>query len=168
MPIPSALLNDPTKRVRYTFDIATPTPRRWTNYIKGLTIDSLTFSYLDVSFDGEYVETAEDQTSVIACALRIGNVTNLATPLVNDSANTAAPITIKQRWFDATWAVTHSELFFEGILCRPSFDAFHVVIECRAYLGRRGASPSKERGYAWTSHNPLPQGHKIPWFTVFR
>lgn len=171
MPLsPAILALLPTSRngeVRRNFvvEIQTATPRRWTPFPGGLTVNSVAYTEVK-DLEISNITKSLDGGSNVTCTLLIGNLDNLATDLVNNAANKRAIVIIRRVWFNTSWQQVDSDLFFQGRLARPYFSGTAVGLDCRMYEGRKGNSPNTKWSTVLTSHTPPAPNTKFSWITL--
>jgi hypothetical protein len=155
-----ALVSDPTKRTTFTVAIDTATPRRWTPYPRDLVVDGVTYRTLDVSVSGA-AESLEDSQPV-AASITIANANGVASDLVYNNSNRRKPVTIRRVWFDATWAVAGTDLWFSGLTGKPAIRGSFVTITCSRNTGRKGSAPTRSWSEVMTSHQ-VPDHITVRW-----
>ena len=155
-----ALVPDSVKRTNFIVSIDTPTPRRWTPYPTGLVVDGVTYAPLDVSASG-VVESLEDSGPVTA-SLTIANANGVVSDLAYNTVNRRKPVTIKRVWFDSSWNVAGTDLWFSGVTGKPVLRGAFLTITCTRAIGRKGSSPTRTWAEVMTSHT-VPDGISVRW-----
>ncbi len=167
-----AILGNRRTRTNIVVEIQTPVVRRWCPFPGGLTVGGNLYTH--VSMDVSGIEETADGSTGLSCELAILNVSQLASPLVLDSANRSAPVIIRRVWFDPTitppaWAEDPdaaqiaSEVWLDGRLGGCRFAGNRVIVPCQADLGRRGRVPAYKSADLMTSHKPPEPGLKLGW-----
>jgi hypothetical protein len=157
-PLIVTLISDPTKRTSFVVSIDTPTPRRWTPFPRPIELGGVRYFPQDITVAG--VVESLDQSTPSAASLTISNKGNAASDLVRDAANRLAPVAIRRVWFDESWALAGSDLWFSGRTGKPSLRGQLVTLGCGQALGRRGSSPSRPYASLMHSHQP-PESQKF-------
>ncbi len=134
---------------------ATATATTTTNFYK-------TF---DVAVPG--IEESEG-VGPIDVEIAIGNAKNEATALESDSANIKKRALIKKLWiFDSALTETlppstvKEQVWFDGVIGAPRFEAEMVFLQLHGDTGRRGASPRTDSQSLMTAHTPPRKDSKI-------
>jgi hypothetical protein len=154
------LVPDKTKRTNFIVSIDTATPRRWTPYPTGLTVGGLFYSCVDVSVSG-VVESLEDSQPA-AASITIANANGAASDLAYNNANRRKPVTIHRVWFDASWTLAGTELWFAGLTGKPAIRGSFLTITCSRNSGRRGSSPTRTWAEVMTLHQ-VPDNASVRW-----
>lgn len=165
------LLNQQHIRTNFIVELATASPRRWTNY-RGLTGDGRR----GLVVNGTYYRAAiieipeideSDDAAPVRVTLSIGNADNAYTDLYSNTANLKKQITITKVWFTGTtWAESQAPTFelqewFEGKTGRPALRGSRLILDCVAEVGRRGTSPRTKSRNLMTTHQPIGSGQKL-------
>ena len=172
-PAIEAILAAERTRSNYVVEIQTAPVRRWCPYPGGLVVGGVAYDFMQLDIS-EIHETSDGSTG-LSCQMRLANVDNIVSWLVNDPAASGAAVKIGKVWFDpsisdeewsedSTAAQVGVEPWLEGVLVSPVFDGPDVVVGCEATFERRGRA--YRSADVMHSHRPPEPGSKIGYVQI--